>query len=578
MTAELDLAVEAFSRLEAVLRATPIPTRSPESAEHSDPQSEPEVKREWVAARDRLDRILRRRRIIHQQLETLTRKLQLEQEFLVQLMARESTTSKESPGLGNPAHADSKQPADTAPSEQHVVSPIPTTVARSTIGLAHESVNAPVTTDQRLLSARRGRDEHQRELRTKQQRLEFLDRSIDVFEQDLKNSRDILLAREEELRAATATTSATKSLDVDGQSAADGKLQDIRDSVARERATIAETESVLSRLSETRRVAASEIRESEKALNAANLWLLLLESPLAPTQTFRWITEHGPKIVGVLLVVGALWGLSRVIEQRVILGLALRRRPDNTEHNGRLETLRRVFRSFSDVALVTLGGLAALDQAGVNVTVLLGGAAVLGASIAFGSQNLIRDYFSGFMILIENQYNVGSVIHAGSKSGVVEDISLRITVLRDEEGVVHFIPHSQMAVVSNMTYGWARAVMSIAIDYREDVDRAMEVLKSLAQQMQVDPQFGPLITSDAELQGIDNLGESSVVIKVLIKTRPIQQWTVKREFLRRVKNRFDQLGIAFAFPQQVLHVDEVRFHPAVREDGSARDRQQDPAA
>lgn len=123
-----------------------------------------------------------------------------------------------------------------------------------------------------------------------------------------------------------------------------------------------------------------------------------------------------------------------------------------------------MFHSSANFAILTLGLLAALDQAGVSMTVLLGGAAVLGAAIAFGSQHLIRDFFSGFMILVEKQYSVGHVVAINTKAGLVEDVTLRMTVLRDEEGGVHFIPHREATIVSNLTYGWARAVFDIAID------------------------------------------------------------------------------------------------------------------
>lgn len=141
-----------------------------------------------------------------------------------------------------------------------------------------------------------------------------------------------------------------------------------------------------------------------------------------------------------------------------------------------------------------------------------------------------------------------------NKSGLVEDISLRITVLRDEDGTVHFIPHSEATFVSNMTYGWARAIFEVKIDYREDVERVAAVLMDLARDLQNDPQFGMLIIDNPVLQGVDRLEDSAVVVKFLVKTQPIQQWTIKRELQKRIKKKFDELGIAFAFPQRELHV------------------------
>jgi small conductance mechanosensitive channel len=116
-------------------------------------------------------------------------------------------------------------------------------------------------------------------------------------------------------------------------------------------------------------------------------------------------------------------------------------------------------------------------------------------------------------------------------------------VLRDLEGVVHFIPHGTITTVSNLTHGWSRALFDIDIAYSEDIDRVMEVLLALGQDLRQDPQYGPLILDDPEMLGVDELADSSVVLKFFLKTRPLQQWTVKREMLRRIKNKFDELGI-----------------------------------
>jgi small conductance mechanosensitive channel len=183
----------------------------------------------------------------------------------------------------------------------------------------------------------------------------------------------------------------------------------------------------------------------------------------------------------------------------------------------------------------------------------MGGAAVLGLAVAFGAQNLIKDYFSGFMVLLEDQYGINDVVRIGSISGMVEHISLRTTVLRDLEGVVHFIPHGTISTVSNLTHGWSRALFDVDIAYSEDIDRVMEVLLELGRELRRDPQFGPLILDDPEMLGVDELANSSVIVKFFLKTRPLQQWTVKREMLRRIKNRFDQLGIEIPYPHQTVH-------------------------
>jgi small conductance mechanosensitive channel len=142
---------------------------------------------------------------------------------------------------------------------------------------------------------------------------------------------------------------------------------------------------------------------------------------------------------------------------------------------------------------------------------------------------------------------------------MVEKITLRVTVLRDLEGIVHFIPHGTITTVSNMTHGWSRALLEIGVAYKEDVDRVMRILVDIGQDLRRDSKFSSLILADPEMLGVDGFGDSSVLIKFFIKTRPLQQWTVKREMLRRIKKRFDELGIEIPFPHRtVFHrYDEV---------------------
>ena len=183
----------------------------------------------------------------------------------------------------------------------------------------------------------------------------------------------------------------------------------------------------------------------------------------------------------------------------------------------------------------------------------MGGAAVFGLAIAFGAQNLIKDYFYGFMILLEQQYTINDVIKIGDIAGQVERITLRMTVLRDLEGRVHFIPHGQINSTTNMTHGWSRALFDIGVAYKEDADRVIDVIEELGCQMRRDPKFGPLILEDLTMLGVDGFGDSAVVIKFFIKTWPLKQWDVKREMLRRIKRRFDELDIEIPFPHRTVY-------------------------
>src|SRR3972149_1936469 len=194
-----------------------------------------------------------------------------------------------------------------------------------------------------------------------------------------------------------------------------------------------------------------------------------------------------------------------------------------------------------------------LAEVGVNIIPLMGGAAVLGLAAALGGQNLLRDYFTGFMILMENQYAVNDVVKIGDVAGLVERITLRLTVLRSLDGRVHFIPNGHIVTVTNMTHGWSRALFDIGVAYKEDVDRVMQLLVELGKELRRDPDFRHMIMEQPEMLGVDQLGDSAVVIKYYIKTRPLMQWTVKREMLRRIKKKFDELGIEIPFPHRTLY-------------------------
>jgi small conductance mechanosensitive channel len=193
------------------------------------------------------------------------------------------------------------------------------------------------------------------------------------------------------------------------------------------------------------------------------------------------------------------------------------------------------------------------EEVGVAVAPLLGGAAVVGLAVAFGAQNLIRDYFYGFVILLENQYKINDVLKIGDVSGQVERITLRMTVLRDLEGSVHFIPNGKIDCVTNMTHGWSRALFEIKVSFNEDTDHVVDMLMDIAKGLRAEPQYGRVILEDPEMLGVDALGDTWATIKFVIKTRPLKQWLVKREMLRRIRKKFSENGIGMPIQQRVIH-------------------------
>ena len=190
----------------------------------------------------------------------------------------------------------------------------------------------------------------------------------------------------------------------------------------------------------------------------------------------------------------------------------------------------------------------------IDIGPILAGAGILGLAVSFGAQSLVKDVISGFFILFENQFAIGDVIEVAGKSGVVEKMTLRVVVLRDGEGIMHVVPNSEIKVVSNKTRGWSRAVVDVGVPYDENVDRALEVLRDEAAQFSTDKPGAPSSTAPSRSSGVESLSDSAVVLRTMIRTQPGSQWTVAREFRRRIKNRFDQEKLEIPFPQRRVHV------------------------
>lgn len=293
------------------------------------------------------------------------------------------------------------------------------------------------------------------------------------------------------------------------------------------------------------------IADVAKQIERKNQWLDFLKSPLAPHNIYSFLINRGPRIILTFLFIIIIWFSARWL----IFQILKRAVQKNTsgEREERIETLNRASRSGLTVLVLIFGTMAILSEFGIDISVLLGGAAVFSLAIAFGAQSLVKDYFSGFMILSENQYRVGNVVKINQIAGMVEDISLRTTILRDLEGVAHFIPHGEITIVSNLTHLWSRVSLDIGVAYKENVDQVMEVIMHTARKMRNEPEYKWLITNDPEMLGVDAFADSAIVIKVLIQTKPMKQWIVKREFLRRLKNRFDELGIEIPFPHRTIY-------------------------
>jgi len=297
-----------------------------------------------------------------------------------------------------------------------------------------------------------------------------------------------------------------------------------------------------------------DLELAKEKLSQARRRFAIMRNPFHPRNMFRWFINHGPNIIAILIGMALIYLAVQLLATRAVRTLATRgMRGSQDERESRAKTLVSSFRQAATLTILIGGVLMILEEAGIPVGPLLGGAAVFGLAIAFGAQNLIADFFQGFVILIENQYKLNDVIQIGDYCGVVEQITLRTTVLRSLDGTLHFIPNGQIHGVSNMTHGWSRALFEIGVAYKEDVDHVIAVLLEVAKALRNEPRFKRLILEDATMLGVDDFGDSAILIKFFIKTIPLQQWTVRRELLRRIKKRFDAEGIEIPFPHRTVY-------------------------
>ena len=250
----------------------------------------------------------------------------------------------------------------------------------------------------------------------------------------------------------------------------------------------------------------------------------------------------------VTMIALVAWVLATVLQRMIrLFRQRLTRSMNDNEQAKRAETIGRVFRYLVSVVLSLIAGVLILSELGVSVAPILGAAGVVGLAIGFGAQSLVKDYFTGFFLLLENQLARGDVVEIAGKSGLVEDVTLRYVRLRDYGGNVHYVPNNLITTVTNMSRGFAQAVIDVGIGYREDTDEALDVMRAVGSEMRADSVFGPKILADLDIAGVDSWGDSAVMLRCRFKAVPLEQWSVRREFLRRLKKAFEAHDIEIPF-------------------------------
>lgn len=276
----------------------------------------------------------------------------------------------------------------------------------------------------------------------------------------------------------------------------------------------------------------------------------------------HWSIELGQLTVTlfrITVIITVAWFIKRLLH-KMVGGLRnhLTRGLDDREAVKRAETLGRVIRYLISVVVTLVGTMLVLSEMGISLAPILGAAGVVGLAVGFGAQSLVRDYFSGFFMLLENQIRQGDVVTLAGQTGTVEEITLRYVQLRDYAGNVYFIPNGQITLVINMTRGFGNAVIEVGVAYREDVDQVMAVMHRVAAELRQDPEFGPRILQDLEMAGVNDWAASAVMIRARLRCQAQEQFGVRREYLKRLKKAFDAEGIEIPFPHMTVYASEPK--------------------
>lgn len=238
----------------------------------------------------------------------------------------------------------------------------------------------------------------------------------------------------------------------------------------------------------------------------------------------------------------------------------------------RARTTASVLKSLSTAVIVAVVAITVLDVLSIPVGPLLASAGIVGVAVGFGAQSLVKDVISGLFMIAEDQYGVGDVVDLGEASGVVEAVGLRITRLRDTDGTVWYLRNGEVLRVGNRSQGWARAVLDVGIAYGEDVNRAQALLLDVARGLMQDEAFAGVVLEDPEVWGIESVTADGVVVRLVVKTRPLEQWNVARELRRRIKERFDAEGVRVAYPASTVWVAEAPSRTASRSEAKPDNR------
>ena len=275
----------------------------------------------------------------------------------------------------------------------------------------------------------------------------------------------------------------------------------------------------------------------------------------------QWAIGTGLRILIIVVLTLVAVKLAQSFVQRLFDNYQEKRNADE-ELKKRIDTLSGIVTALIVAVIFAVSIAIILGQLNIELGPILAAAGVVGVAVGFGAQHLVSDVISGFFLLFDDQLRVGDVVQIAGKGGLVEKVNIRMVVLRDLAGNVHYIRNGQIDVVTNMTKEYSRYVFDVGVAYREDVDEVISVIKQVDEDMRTNSEFTDDILEPIEILGLDQFADSAVIIKARTKTKPIRQWAVGREFNRRLKKAFDDRNIEIPFPHMTLYMGQEK-------DGSA---------
>ncbi len=267
-----------------------------------------------------------------------------------------------------------------------------------------------------------------------------------------------------------------------------------------------------------------------------------------------WLLSHGVKIL--VIVIGSYLLniiLKKLIDKAIRVSIIPGNYVSKVAEKKREDTLKRIFSGILKITILTISILMILSEIGLMIGPILAGAGIIGLAVGFGGQYLIRDIIAGLFIIMENQYRVGDVVNFDGTGGLVEDISLRMTTLRDLDGTVYHVPHGEIKKVSNLSKYYARVNLNLGIAYNSNLEHVISVVNKIGKELAEDPSWREFIIKAPQFLRVDDFADSAIIIKILGDTQPMKQWDVTGELRMRIKIAFDKEGIEIPFPQVVIH-------------------------